>query len=154
MKLHGIKLIEAYREHPEQFYPMYPVTEQMPDRNEYGEVNIGWWAGLLDEKRPFFAECWAVYGITMFTLIVSAEGIEEKTAEELDAWFQEVGYYRQKNPGSNLPRVDKFTGKDGHEYFTINLAVGVEEEPAKIEGGRIEPWSILNEYNQNAGNIS
>ena len=36
----------------------------------------------------------------------------------------------------------------------INLAVGVEEEPAKIEGGWIEPWSILNEYNQNAGNIS
>ena len=151
MKLHGIKLIKEYRNNPEKFFPLNYTAEQMPDRNEYGEVNIGWWAGLLDEKRPFFAECWAIDGITMLTITVSTEGIEDKTAEELDAWFREAGYYKQRSPGTNIPMTDKYTAKDGNEYFVMNLTVGVEDEPAKIDGGWIKPWSILNEYNRNTG---
>ena len=75
------------------------TTEQMPERNEYGEVNIGWWAGLIDERRTFFSECWAVDGITMLTIVVSTEGIEDKTPEQLDEMFQKAGYYKQRNPG-------------------------------------------------------
>ena len=147
MNLHGIKLIEDYREHPEKYLPLYYATGQTPDRNEYDEVNIGWWAGLLDEKRPFFAECWAVDGITMLTITVSTEGIEDITVEGLDKVFQDAGYYKQRAQGTNLPHVDKLTRKDGKEFFTINLTVGVEDEPALIDGGWIESWDILNDYN-------
>lgn len=148
MDIHGIKLIEEYRSNPDKFYPMYYVTNQMPERNEYDEVNIGWWAGLLDEKRPFFAECWAVDGITMLTIVVSTEGIEDMTAEELDRLFQDAGYYKQRDPGHNLPNVQTFISKEGHKFFSINLAVGVEEEPSMIDGGWIESWDNLNKYNR------
>ena len=146
-RLYGIRLIEDYRKHPENYLPLSYVTEQMPDRSEYGEVNIGWWAGMLDEKRPFFADCWAVDGITMLTISVSTEGIEDMTAEEVDKLFQDAGYYKQRDPGNNIPRVDKSIRKDGNEYFVINLTVGIEDEPALIDGGWINSWSILNEYN-------
>lgn len=152
MNLHGLKLIEAYKNHPEDYLPMYYPTGQTPNRNEY-DVNIGWWAGLLDEKRPFFAECWAAEGITMLTIFVSTEGIEDMTAEELDKWFQDAGYYKQRDPGHNIPRVDKFIKKDGREYFAINLTVGVEDEPALIDGGWINAWGSLNEYNQKADEL-
>ena len=148
MKKKGIRLIEDYKNNPEKYLPMNLTTEQMPERNEYGEVNIGWWAGLIDERRAFFSECWAVDGITMLTIVVSSEGIEDKTAEQLDEMFQKAGYYKQRNPGQNIPKADKFIGKDGNEYFVLNLAVGVEDEPALIDGGWIESWDILNEYNQ------
>ncbi|MDO5139425.1 MAG: hypothetical protein Q4D71_13330 [Oscillospiraceae bacterium] len=148
MDLHGIKLIEEYRNNPDKFYPMPYVTDQIPERNEYGEVNIGWWAGLLDERRPFFAECWAVDGITVLTISVSAEGIEDITVEELDRLFQDAGYYKQRDPGQNLPHVDTFVCKEGYKLFVINLTVGVEDEPAMIDGGWIESWDILNEYNR------
>ena len=66
---------------------------------------------------------------------------QEQLAEMVGVTFQAVSSWERDEykPDTN---------------YLINLAVGVEEEPAKIEGGRIEPWSILNEYNQNAGNIS
>jgi len=147
MILHGIKLIEDYRKHPDKYLPLYYPTGQTPERNEYDEVNIGWWAGLLDEKRPFFAECWAVDGITMLTIAVSTEGIEDITVEDLDKMFQDAEYYKQREPGQNLPHVDTFISKEGHKLYSINLTVGVEDEPARIDGGWIDPWAILNEYN-------
>ena len=147
-KLKGLGLIKAYRAHPEDFLPLLDHTDQMPDRNEYGDVNIGWYAGMMDEKRPFFVECWANDGITIITLFVSTIGIEDKTPEELDQWFQDIGYYRQKDAKSNQPSVLKYTYKrDGKEYFSINVSVGIEDEPAYIEGAPIFPWSMLNEYN-------
>ena len=82
------------------------------------------------------------------TIVVSVEGIEDKTPEQLDEMFQKAGYYKQRNPGQNIPKADKFTSKDGNEYFVLNLTVGVEDEPALIDGGWIESWDVLNEYNQ------
>lgn len=147
-KLKGLDLIKAYRAHPDDYLPLLDHTEQMPDMNDYGEVNIGWYAGMLDEKRPFFVECWAVEGITTVTLFVSTTGIEDKTPEELDQWFQDIGYYRQKKAEPNPPTVGKFTSRrDGNEYFSINVGLAVEDEPAYLEGAPIIPWSVLNEYN-------
>lgn len=53
-----------------------------------------------------------------------------------------------REQGTNLPHVDKLTRKDGKEFFVINLTVGVEDEPAMIDGGWIESWDNLNEYNR------
>lgn len=147
MGLHGIKLIEAYKDHPEQFYPLNYQTKQMPERNEYDEYNLGWYAGMVDDKRPFFAECWAWEGFTMITISVSVKDIEDMTAEELDKLFQDADYYKQKEPGKNLPKTDKYVAKDGNEYYVLNLTVGAPEEPARIYGGWTNPWSDLNDYN-------
>ena len=146
--LSGLELVKSYRKNPERFLPMIDHTDEMPQRNEYGEVNIGWYAGLLEEKRPFFAECWAVDGITMLTITVSAKGIEEKTAEEMDRWFQDAGYYRYRDAGHYPPTVDKFRRPDGNEFYNINVGVGAEGEPAQIDGATVLPWAVLNDYNR------
>ena len=150
MKLSGLELIKDYREHPEKYLPMIDHTGQTPERNEYGEVNIGWNAGLLEENRPFFVECWTVDHITMLTIYVSAKGIENKTPDELDRWFQDIAYYSYRDTGEDYgpPEVRTFTNPQKDEFFSINIGVGVDEEPALIEGALIKPWSVLNEYNR------
>ena len=147
--LKGLDLVKAYRNHPERFLPMQDHPEQVPAKYEYEyftDHNIGWYAGLLEENRPFFAECWASEGITMLTIFVSTIGIEDKSAAELADWFQSIGYYKAMD-ASRLPRTLKYKDKSGNEFFSINILVGVNEEPAVIEGGTILPWRILNEYN-------
>ena len=145
-KLVGLNLIKAYDEHPENYLPMVIHNRQVPRTDEYGEINIGWYAGLLDENRPFFAECWATDGITMLTLFISTLGIEDESSEELEQRFLDIGYYRKKEGSYKSPSVRKFD-QDGHEFYSINIIVGVDEEPAMIEGAYIIPWNVLNEYN-------
>ena len=55
MKLEGLALIKDYRKNPDKYLPAIDHTEEVPAVNEYGERNIGWYAGLLEENRIFFA---------------------------------------------------------------------------------------------------
>ena len=146
--LSGMDLIKAYRANPDHYLPMIDHTEEVPGRNEYGEYNIGWNAGLLDATRPYFVECWAVDQITMLTIYVSAEGIEEKTAAELDQWLQDVGYFSYLDKKYWPAEVKTFENQDGNEFFAISITVGIEDEPALITGAQILSWSKLNEYNR------
>ena len=146
--LSGLELIKDYRKNPERYLPMIEHKEEVPARNEYGEHNIGWNAGLLEENRPFFVECWAVDQMTMLTICVSARGIEEKSPEEMDQWFQNVGYYSYKGEKKHPAHIEKVRYPNGEEYFINNLLVGAEDEPAQINGAPILPWSVLNEFNR------
>lgn len=146
--LSGLELIKSYRANPDKYYPMAYHMEEVPGRNEYGEVNIGWNAGLLDKKRPFFVECWAVDQMTMLTVYFSTKKIEDMSAEELDRWLQDVGYYSNRNENHLVPTVNKFKKPDGDEFFSINIGVGIEDEPAWINGAPVIPWNVLNEYNR------
>ena len=149
MELEGLELIKSYRANPGQYLPMLDHTGQMPDRNEYGEVNIGWYAGMLEENRPFFVECWAVDQITTLTIYVSSKGIEDKTVEELYQWFQDIGYYSYRDEVHACEKMHSFSNSSGDEFFMLTVTVGVEDEPARIDGAPIWPWAVLNEYNRN-----
>ena len=148
--LTGLDLVKAYRAHPERYYPMRDHTEQVPRRDEYGDVNIGWYAGLLDEKRSFFAECWAEDRITMLTIFISTKGIEDSTPEELEAWLQRVGYFSCTKENESPAKAVIFTDRENEEFFSVNICVGVEDKPAMIDGAPLLPWSVLNEYNRTA----
>ena len=148
MTLSGLELIRSYRENPELYLPMLDRKKEVPARNEYGEHNIGWNAGLLEDNRPYFAECWAMDQITSLTIYVTTKGIEGKTAEEMDRWFQDIGYYSYRDKDHHTARLDTFKNPDGDEFYIITVTVGVDEEPALIDGAPIYPWSILNEYNR------
>ena len=148
LMLSGLELIRSYRADPDRYLPMTDHTEEVPGRNEYGEVNIGWYAGLLEEKRPFFAECWAADQITWLTIYVSAKGIEGKTPAEMDRWFQDIGYYSYREDEHYPAYVRTFEKPNGDEFFMITVGVGVDDEPALIDGAPIIPWSVLNEYNR------
>ena len=34
------------------------------------------------------------------------------------------------------------------EFFMLTIGVGIDGEPALIDGAPVEPWSVLNEYNR------
>ena len=148
MKLEGLDLIKEVRANRERYLPMNDHKEQVPHRNECGDVNIGWNAGLLEPNRPYFVECWAADGITMLTIFVSTKGIEDKTPDELTRWFLDIGYFTFTDGRYQTAEIGTFTNPAGEEFFSINIAVGVEDEPAMIDGAPIYSWKILNEYNQ------
>ena len=149
-ELKGLELVKEYREHPDRYLPMMDHTEQVPRRNEYGDVNIGWYAGLLGENRPFFAECWAADRITMLTVFIPTKGIEEKTPAELEEWLLEIGYFSFKNEDHSPAEVVVFTNEKKEDFFSVNICVGSEDGEALIDGAPLLPWSVLNDYNGTA----
>ena len=147
MELKGLELIKAYNADRSRFMPMYYYSDQTGSRNDWGGANIGWYAGLLEENRPFFADCWGMEGATMLTLYVSAEGIGEITATELEHRFEEAGYYRRLRTLYSGPSLTTITDREGNVFLALNLMVGEDEDPALIDGAPVLPYRILNEYN-------
>lgn len=147
--MNGIEVLEVYHKSTDWF-PIISSAEwtKLPKANEYCEKEIGWNAGMLDEKRPFFATCWAVDQITMLTVYVSNKGIEDKTAEEMDQWLQEIGYYKGRDE-HRTPEMVSFEDEKGNGFFSINIVVGIEDSDAYIDGGHIFPYRVLFEYNKN-----
>ena len=145
--LTGLQMVKAYRAHPEDFLPMMDFTEPVPARDEYGGANIGWNAGLLEENRPFFAECWAIDQVTVLTIYVSADGIEDISPEELEKMVQESGYYSYVEPGHKAS-VKTITNNKGETFFALDITVGIDEDPSWINGGEIYGWAVLNKYNR------
>ena len=146
-KLTGLDFIKAYRANPEKFLPFMDRTCQTPARNEYGEVNIGWNAGLLKDGRPYFVECWAVDHITMLTFYFAVKETGKETPEEIKNVLLDSGYFKYKDYDQGLPEVNTFGIPGESEFYSIGITVGVDEEPEMIEGAPIIPWSVLNEYN-------
>ena len=148
-RIKGLEVLEKYKEGETGWLPLLSSAYCIfPKRNEYGEVNIAWNAGLLEGNRPFFSMLWAVDCITMLTLYFSAKGIEDITAEQAEQMFADIGYYRRKDSGRGSPGdLMKFKDPDDGEFFSFNVAVGVEDEPAEIEGGNVYPLKMLNDYN-------
>ncbi len=151
MKLSGLELIKAYREHPEDYYPLLDCTWQTPPRDENGEVNIGWNAGLIGENRPFFVTCWASEGITTLSIYVSSLEIEDVTPEELTDMLLKEQYFRYRDGSHAAAQVDRFGKRGKDEFFLITVTVGVGDRPAEIEGAQILPWYVLNDYNRETG---
>lgn len=148
MKLEGLELIKDFRENPDKYLPAIVHTGEVPAINEYGERNIGWYAGLLEENRIFFAENWCVDQITMLTIFVSTKGIEDKTEEELIQWIQDIGYFTPRKGNEPTVEVKTFKNKSGDEFYSINITVGIDDEPGQIDGAPIYGWAVLNEYNR------
>lgn len=146
--LSGLDLIKAYREHPERYLPMPDHPGQMPKINEYGEVNLGWNAGLLEENRPFFVECWAWEHITMLTFYASTRGIEDLSGEDILALIQDSGYFCFREGVQQSPQYDTFSDRQGGEFFSMTITVGIDEEPLQITGAPIKPWAVLNAFNR------
>lgn len=90
----GIDVLKACDRSGSDLLPIVAdARREMPSRNEYGEVNIGWNAGVMDGNRPYFAECWATDGITMLTVFISTKGIEDMPHAEIAQKFADTGYY-------------------------------------------------------------
>ncbi len=148
--MQGIEILKKYKSGETNWLPLISSAYRIvQSRDENGDVNIGWNAGLIDDNRPFYCECWATEGITMLTLYVSTEGIEDYDAVQLEKLFTDIGYYKPKegNEVKNSKGLMKFTDNNNNEFFSFNVVVGIDDEPAQITGASIYPFSILNKFN-------
>ena len=151
-KITGLEILKKYKSGETDWLPLIDLAFKIvPKRNEFGDVNIGWNAGLIDDNRPFYCECWATSGITMITLYVSTKGIEDYDAMQLEKLYTEIGYYKPKEgyevKDSEGDGLMVFTDKNNNDFFALSIVVGVGDEPARITGAIIYPFSILNEFN-------
>ncbi len=149
-----IKMLDMFRLNPDKFLPLvdhawkvFPAKERGTEWYDDPEVNIGWDTGLLDEKRPYFMECWASSGITMMTYFVSTVGIEEATTEDLVKLLTGAKLFRLLDPAHPRTSVMKFEDDNGNEFFSINVTVGMEDE-TYVDGGTVYPYEALNRHNR------
>ena len=145
-----IELIRKIRGNRDAWLPLIDHADQVfPPVNEFEDKNIGWYAGVILDNRPFFAECWATEGITMLTIFFSVIGLENKTAEELSDIFESIGYYKVIGGKRHLA-LQTFADGNNNEFYSLNITVRVEDE-TYIEGGTICPFRLLNELNGENG---
>ena len=149
-------MIKVYRENKDKYLPMISSAERIVEpRNGYGDVNIGWNAGVIGENRPYYVECWATDGITMITIYMSDIGIEDYTVEQVEKMFLDSGYFSYKEK-HRKPNMMEFEDSNNNSFFSFNVPVGVDEDTCEdgsqvfIEGTHIYPFSLLNEYNSSS----
>ena len=140
--------IDPYRANKEKYLPLIDhETQYFPGRTEFDDVNIGWNCDFIG-NRPYFLECWATDGTTMITIFISTIGIEDYTLEDMENLLINEGKIYSKLPGYIPPEMGLTVGdSNGNEFYSINIIVGFDEEPALIEGAPICSFDLLNELN-------
>ncbi len=148
MKLSGLDFIKEYRSNPEKYLPMPDHTGETPPVNEYGERNLGWNAGLLEEKRPFFAEYWTVNHIGVLTFSFSKAGIEDKTKKELLQMCLDTCLFRFTGEESDVAEIISFTDERGNEFYSCNITVAAGDNTTYAEVAPMYRWEDLNRFNR------
>ena len=146
--MNAIERLKEYRANKDKYLPLIDhETQFFPDRTEFDDVNIGWNCDFIG-NRPYFLECWATCGMTMITIFISTIGIEDCTLEEMEHLLIDEGKIYSKLPGYIPPEMGlKVADRNGNEFYSINIVVGTEDEPALIDGARICSFELLNELN-------
>ena len=147
--MNAIDNLMEYRNNKEKYLPLIDHEKKFfPFREETDDVNIGWDCGFIG-NRPYFLECWATTGITMLTIFLSTTGIEDYSVEDLEKLLIEEGKIYTKKEGYESPEfVPKPKDGNGNEFFSINIVVGLEDEPERIGGGgHLVPFPELNKLN-------
>lgn len=144
----AIERLQEYRANKDKYLPLIDhETWYFPDRTEFDDVNIGWNCDFIG-NRPYFLECWASDGTTMITIYISTIGIEDYTLEDIEKLLINETKVYSKLPGYIPPEIGpKFEDSTGNEFYSVNIIVGIEDEPALIEGAPICSFAMLNELN-------
>ena len=147
--MNAIDNLMEYRNNKEKYLPLIDhETKPFAYRDKFDDVNIGWDCGFIG-NRPYFLECWATTGITMLTIFLSTTGIEDYSITDLEKLLiEEAKIYTKKEGYTSPDFVPKYVDGSGNEFFSVNIVVGTEDEPTRIEGGgHLVPFPVLNELN-------
>lgn len=144
-----MKGLDVIRECRKNIHPWFPIVDHVnwtfEDKDDFGDVNLGWNAGLLGNV-PYFAECWASNGLTMLTVFVSAKLMNGKaTADELTEIFVEDKLFSRRDQGLHV-EVSWFKDGNGNDFYSYNVVVG-DEEGVYLDKLKIEPFYLLNKLN-------
>ena len=127
------------------------MTHPKPDRSDYrpnfkktaqdDHLDIGWNEGFLSDGRPYRIECWTQDQITNVTVFLSTEGLENASNEQLADLLQRervVGFKPGVEPSAYaMPLTDA----GGNSLWSINIVIGVDDEPARADSVPLRPYS-------------
>lgn len=84
----------------------------------------------------------------MVTVFISTIGIEDASVKDLEKLLiEDAGIYTPIKGYSSPSAAPKFTDGNGNEFYSVNILVGLPDEPAVIEGALIYSFSELNKLN-------
>ena len=144
--MEGIDFLREYRANPGKYLPLsedqYKHFEKWED-----EIirNHCWGAGLLEGNRPYFAECWSIFGVSTITVLVSAEDAE---GTDIVRMIQEAGLVECVNPEKAKITIKKATEENGNVFYGINTVTGSEKDGQYLFWkGPIHTYEELDELN-------
>ncbi len=146
----GIRFLREYRADPEKYLPL--SSYQYKHFDEWDDEitrNMCWGAGILEDNRPYFMECWKVFLTTSVTVRISAKGIEHWQDElQFLLLLVRAGLITGLDREHLSMHVLKQTEEDGNEFFAVNLVLSVDEKGQFVQwGGETDSFEALNRLN-------
>ena len=145
----GVQFLDEYYFNPGKYLPLSSrVNGTYPPRDpEFGDVNIGWNCGLIEPNRPYFSMLWATDGITMLTILITAEGLEGWPEERVEELCEQNKVYR-KLPNGLKTAIVPVIDDTGDLFLSINVIVGIEDKVYVDDTSKSYPYSRLHDYNR------
>lgn len=90
-------------------------------------LDIGWDEGILDDGRPYRAECWTEDGVTVLTFFFSREDLEEADRDELVRYLEQMRILKFLEPeAKRWVGASPVEDDDGIPIWSVNVVVGDE----------------------------
>ena len=108
-------------------YPMVDLSNKTYSSiNEFGEVNIGYYEGVLKKDgRPFRLDAWERDGIRTNTYYISNIGMDKISDDELNAWLEGEGLFiKTDNP--LYVKKEVYTDILNYDFLVLNVYMGNE----------------------------
>ena len=142
----GMDFIREYASAPERYLPLHSdwkgrAKEEGIDPEDQ-DTDYGWSAGSIG-NRPWFLEYWGRWGIEMITVYLSADGMEEVSAADLDRMMEENGIWRAKAGAKYGPEMETVTDSDGTRFYSISRAAKVDEKCMLEAHAPLHRWEEL-----------
>ncbi len=150
-KTQGIEFLREYRENPGRFLSMIDHQyKQFGEWEDEDSRNLCWDAGIYEGNRPYFAECWKIFSITVMTVFIYAEGLDpEPDTEYILVEFIRNGLITGLSGDFLKIDVKPFTDGAGNRFLSVNLVLSKDEEGQFIRWGRGGAgYEELNELNR------
>ena len=132
--------------------PKFPVPDRSKQpvrrvKNEEGEIDIGWCDGVLSDGRAFRAEMWAQDQISVLTIFFSVADFPDLNDTELMKFVETERLCKFKDGSPQHCSASKIVDDAGRHMWTVNVAVGNDEETFISGSVPIYPYSKIGEPN-------
>ena len=138
----GLELINEYKKGIHNWFPMVDhIYKTFPERNEFGDVNIGWNAILLG-NIPCFIEVWATDGFTILSAFIYAHDKNHLPCDEITKMLVEEGVFKLSD-NYLKPETRLFIDSHNNPFYSYNIVIG-DEDNTYVTAVKCLPYELLN----------